>query len=260
MTAPYIWIGRKLRHAHSPVGTRLEVNPDDSSVKWLLTHPGIRDHNSCNCGYAVCSQTGPCAPPPPPPKDELPEGWRREPDGIDGEEYAHVSGARVEQRLHWQQWAWWPTGEGSSPSDTWKPTRNEAMAAALASMQPAKPDPVCFGCGAPKSLHPENGRMKQWPHCQKFIATRPSYYPEPSAETLAAYRELVPAEPELRPGWEARTGGTWWHVASGAPVYRREDGRYRVSGDNDSSAPESHATLHAAMLRAEELAAQRGSR
>jgi hypothetical protein len=31
-------------------------------------------------------------------------------------------------------------------------------------------DPICYGCGGPKSLHPESGRQDHWPYCSKFIA------------------------------------------------------------------------------------------
>jgi hypothetical protein len=61
----YIWIGRKLRHAHAPVGN------DVGNIFFS-------DEGSCIvCGYRICCETGPCAPTPPPPKDELPESLPR---------------------------------------------------------------------------------------------------------------------------------------------------------------------------------------
>jgi hypothetical protein len=87
----------------------------------------------CQCGYIRCQRTGPCAPPPPPP-----EGWSKPPT-MDAEQYRHISGATV-WLIHGQKlWRWTAPGEPACHDERRLPTRNEAMAAALASVQPAEP-------------------------------------------------------------------------------------------------------------------------
>lgn len=155
----YFWIGRKLRHAHAPVGDHLHVNAHESSVdtrNCFDIHDDAWDAGksapdmaACKCGYFLCSKTGPCAPLPPPPKDELPEGWRLDVDRDDldyQETYRHASGAFV-WRYHkgrkvdcYSGWGWlWSADGKGCEREHCKPTRAEAMAAALASLEPAKP-------------------------------------------------------------------------------------------------------------------------
>jgi hypothetical protein len=91
---------------------------------------GFVDNKACRCGYLVCSQAGRCAPPP--------EGWSRPPT-IDAEQYRHISGATV-WLIHGQKlWRWTAPHEPRCDDARRLPTRNEAMAAALASVQPAEP-------------------------------------------------------------------------------------------------------------------------
>lgn len=144
MTAKYVTINGKIRHAHAPIGVKklgddvaveriqlidrdgfsLMDNPDPQGV--------VYDVTCCLCGYAVCS----C--PPAPPKDVLPDGWRFARHTLDGfgPRYEHVSGAGVEQRPSHDGWAWFPPGEHFCAMRDWKATRAQAMAAALASAEP----------------------------------------------------------------------------------------------------------------------------
>jgi len=166
MNAPYKWIGRKIRHAHATVGERkLNPEPLTFSTRWLNTHPGVFDQNSCNCGYAICSKTGPCAPKPsfgcdecwtrldtwpakyrgrahlptcskaPKPVDALPDGWR-----LDTFVTRHTSGAWVQP--FGSMWAWASSEGGSCAPHNLVYTRDEAMACALAAAKPvdALPD------------------------------------------------------------------------------------------------------------------------
>lgn len=135
MNAPngFLWIGRKLRHAHAPVGDHLHVNAHESSVdsRNCYHHSDyatyVPDMVCCSgCGYAICS----C-----PPKDVLPEGWENIPDQW-RMKYCHRSGAKVWRdrdgdREH-TAWAWSPPGRDVCAYDDCKPTRTEAMNAALA--------------------------------------------------------------------------------------------------------------------------------
>lgn len=106
------------------------TDPKQPKFYNLVGHGGevVPDMLCCEgCGYGVCS----C--PAEPPDDELPEGWTDAPmAGF--ERYIHTSGARVRREPGSTLWQYWAPLE--SLSDASKPTRDEAMAAALASVQP----------------------------------------------------------------------------------------------------------------------------
>lgn len=73
--------------------------------------------------------------------DELPAGWSD--DGSD--DFIHVSGAEVSLRElpdGTPSWCWWPA-DGPSECKDPKATREEAMAAALASVEPRDASRVC---------------------------------------------------------------------------------------------------------------------
>lgn len=120
MTRRYIWIGRKIRHSPGPVGGLPGLDPS------------VVDR-ACRCGFTICSLAGPCAPKgpsPEPAEDVLPEGWHVYASRFDAE-YEHVSGARVRRPTPgYGAWMWWEPGEEECHNP--KPTRAEAMAAALA--------------------------------------------------------------------------------------------------------------------------------
>jgi hypothetical protein len=124
-------------------------------IEWPYEH--LSDFR-CKCGYAVCSQAGPCAPVPVAPEPPavvrvkarvrsvtreslggvLPKGWRME-AGAPG--YLHTSGAEVHGDNGY--FTWWTAGDAAAGITEVVhkplPTRDAAMAAALASVQPAQP-------------------------------------------------------------------------------------------------------------------------
>jgi hypothetical protein len=93
-----------------------------------------------SCGYFICAygdyvdRYKPVAPPPP--ADVLPEGW----ETLGGGNIHHESGAIVQRRNTADAlngtWNWFPPGEWNCYDP--KATLAEAMAAALASVQPAE--------------------------------------------------------------------------------------------------------------------------
>jgi hypothetical protein len=97
----------------------------------------VDDMRCCaGCGYAVCS----C--PTEPPADVLPEGWIGEPNmpAHLTVAYFHTSGAWV-QLSGGGAWAWYPpAGTYGARCYTPKATRDEAMAAAVASVGVQTPD------------------------------------------------------------------------------------------------------------------------
>jgi len=101
----------------------------------LVGHGGevVPDMLCCEgCGYGVCS----C--PPVPPADVLPEGWWECPSGA----LEHVSKAYVYAPCP-ESWYWWTSADvAAEVTDAIhepKPTREEAMAAALAGVPELRP-------------------------------------------------------------------------------------------------------------------------
>jgi hypothetical protein len=198
----------------------------------LVGHGGevVPDMLCCEgCGYGVCS----C--PAEPPEEVLPEGWRECPSGG----FEHVSKAYVYAPCP-ESWHWWTSADvAAEVTDTIhdpKPTRDAAMQAALASVQPdtKRREPGC-------QCHLEEGDSP----CRVHDAS------------------VQPAQPELRPGWKLvdpshpsigyiHSSGGWVYRQEGG-VYREERGLYAARG-SQTDYDYDHPTLEAAMQRAEALA------
>lgn len=130
---------RLIEYSNDPVTGGVVVGHS----RWTLANAleANFDMRCTRCSYTAC----PCAPPPPqpvapvPPADVLPDGWTFDPP----HNYLHVTRAEVSRREiapGLQSWCWWPASSqfGSVCCDP-KPTRDAAMAAALASVPPAEP-------------------------------------------------------------------------------------------------------------------------
>lgn len=69
MTNKYRTINGKIRHAHAPVGPKIDY--DNESMRYCFHEKAYKaeefrevspqDVMMCKCGYHVCSKTGPCA-------------------------------------------------------------------------------------------------------------------------------------------------------------------------------------------------------
>jgi hypothetical protein len=202
------------------------------------------DMLACRCGYLTCSQTGPCAPPP---KDVLPDGWRKGSDGVYW--YADNLASLWKDGANWS----WATYDGALSAFVDRAgtdrTRAEAMAAALEAARPRSrslTDRLDLA-SAVDTLSPVDRRT-----AINLILTGEANPAEPQG---VDYRFPVTAEPELRPGWTF-SNGSWVHDSDELGqffVWKLDDGRFRVFSDAN------YITLEVAMLRAEELAAERGA-
>jgi len=123
---------------------------------------GAVDFTCLDCGYVECACPGGGWPPPiateppetfrvtarvrsvnrdpqAPPADVLPEGWTLQLSVFDAVQYQHRTGANVWLCHGEHLWRWTASHEIRCDDSRRKPTRDEAMAAALASVQPAEP-------------------------------------------------------------------------------------------------------------------------
>lgn len=231
--------------ARSVEGTSLAEPRDTSFIE-----------TPCACGYICCAKTGPCAPAlaPEPPAvvrvkarvrsvtreslgGVLPKGWRME-AGAPG--YLHTSGAEVHGDNGY--FTWWTAGDAAAGITEIVheplPTRDEAMAAALAS---AQPDDEPYGC-------------------VNRIAESPRECVESGHYWCDAFKSKPqPAESTLRAGWRAikrAFGGVYYFNGSlpdGCAVfdYAKAGMAPMWSCARDG---EFYSTLEAAMQRAEALA------
>lgn len=185
---------------------------------------------TCKCGFVVCECHTLVPPKVTPPVDVLPEGWERLYGDI-----VHTSGAKI-RWIKSDHWAWWPPrdapGYDNFCSDQ-KPTRDLAMAAALASVQhaPAALLRVCTRCGR-----------------------------EVTTDICSDCARVI-AQPVLRPGWvqegEKRVQ-RYRHAGLDAIAQLTLAGTWMALGG--VRCVTGHPTLEAAQLRAEELAEQERSR
>lgn len=261
MKHSYIWVGRKIRNSPAPI-RGLYIHFEDR------TCPG-------GCGYSCCSQTGPCAPTPAvvphgPTEEPLPEGWSDDSTlwcvRAIHEAGCHVWRVRVEMHpgSHAVGWGWAPTlADGCRD---YRATRDEAMAAALASVEPKWGEgwreitPHIWKSSKPyvPSVTQCETRNWQvggigfgWPSRERAMLEAEEQGRR-KAEELRRLASVEPAEPKLHEGWYridkgyAVNSGLWLTAIGEGPVFTAS----ALHGGMAYGLP----TLEAAMRRAEELA------